>query len=130
MDLDIGSSCWFDVSFRTLNATLFCSYYEMNAERTYEKLVEDAYTMVSKHNPKATFRDEQRIEREDGSHGMIFLIDGPVASPYQFYLTDSTRHFLRGSFYFDNKVQRDSIEPVLEFIMSDIERMIATVDWQ
>jgi gliding motility-associated lipoprotein GldD len=60
---------------------------------------------------------------------MLFKIEGPVASPYQFYITDGKSHFLRGSLYFDQKVNFDSLRPVIEFLKTDIEHLMASVKW-
>jgi len=63
-------------------------------------------------------------------YGLLFEIDGPVASPIQFFLTDSTTHFLRGSLYFKDVVNRDSIQPVFEFVKEDLEVFFESFTWK
>jgi gliding motility-associated lipoprotein GldD len=53
-----------------------------------------------------------------------------AASPYQFYLTDSTRHFLRGSLYFDAIPNNDSLAPVIEYVKTDIQHLFETITWK
>ncbi len=122
--------CWFDIRMEDFSSTIHCSYYPITADRSYEELVDDAYTMASKHNVKAYYRDELLIETADGSKGIIFRIEGPVATPYQFYISDSTDHFLRGSLYFDQKIDLDSMQPIITMVAQDIDDMVGSIEWQ
>jgi len=47
----------------------------------------------------------------------------------QFFLTDSTNHFLRGAFYIREVPNIDSIKPVIDFLVPDIIRLIETTTW-
>ena len=122
--------CWFDIVIDDLGAVIHCSYYDIDEVNTIDKLREDAYTMASKHNIKASFRDEIQIETNQGSKGILFKIEGPVATPYQFYITDEKEHFLRGSLYFDERVNIDSIAPVINFLRDDINQLVGSVKWR
>ena len=86
--------------------------------------------MVDWHNKKANYIEEQGIRLPNGASGFIFNIEGPAASPLQFFLTDSTRHFLRGALYFNTSVNPDSLAPVLDFVKKDIFHMIETFEWK
>jgi len=121
--------CWFDMKFNTLGATVHCSYYAIGPEKDLASLIDDAYTMASKHNVKASFREEIEIENQHGSTGLIFSIEGSVASPYQFYITDSKLHFLRGSLYFDDKIDRDSVAPIINFLKEDVDSFLSSIDF-
>jgi gliding motility-associated lipoprotein GldD len=62
---------------------------------------------------------------------MLFDIRGlGVASTYQFYLTDSIRHFVRGALYFDGPPNNDSLAPVIEFLKLDIDHLLNTFKWR
>lgn len=119
--------CWFDLKWSMINATLHCSYFSIGPERSLDKLIDDAFELASKHNVKAVYRKELVIENSFGHEGLIFDITGPVASPYQFYITDTKDHFLRGSLYFDDKVEMDSIAPVLDYLKQDIAQLMASL---
>ena len=121
--------CWFDIRMESLNATVFCSYYKIDLQNSYDKLVEDAYTMVSKHNVRANFRDEVAIETLGGSSGIIFKIEGPVATPYQFFISDKVDHFLRGSLYFDQKIDQDSMGLIIQLLQKDLNKLVGSVKW-
>ena len=63
-------------------------------------------------------------------YGLTYKIEGSgAASPYQFFLTDSASHFVRGALYFNMKPNNDSLEPVIDFISKDIEHMLNTMEW-
>ena len=121
--------CWFDVNFPSLNGSLHFSYYPVESRKRFDELVGDAFTFAEKHDIKANYRTETAIDNEHGLSGILFDISGPVASPIQFFLSDSTEHFIRASLYFNNKVQPDSMAPIYSFVREDIERMIATMNF-
>lgn len=99
-------------------------------ENTLDKLIGDAFILASKHNVKADFREEVLIRKPNHVNGLMFNIEGPVASSINFYLTDSINHFVRASLYFKNTVNPDSIAPVLDFVREDIEKIITTFEWK
>ncbi|MEL6972389.1 MAG: hypothetical protein AAFO02_19640, partial [Bacteroidota bacterium] len=70
------------------------------------------------------------INTDNGVSGIAFDIDGPAASPFQFFLTDSTQHYVRGSLYFNTKTRADSLAPVIDFVRTDILHLIETFEWK
>lgn len=121
--------CWFDLKVSSLNSTIHCSYYPIQSIKDFDKFVNDAFNLVSKHNIKAEAREEYLIQDKDVS-GLIFEIKGPVASPYQFFITDSVRHFIRGSLYINDVVNPDSTKIIIDFLREDIEKMIESFTWR
>lgn len=122
--------CWFDIDMKELNATLHCSYYEVTTNKNLSSLINDAFFIAGKHNSRANYRRESTIKNEHSVKGLLFDIEGPVASPTQFFLTDEKSNFFRASLYFNSKVNPDSTAPVLEFIKTDIDTMIASFQWK
>jgi len=122
--------CWFDIEINDLNATLHCSYYEITKKKNLSSLINDAFNIAGKHNIKANYRKETVISNKSGVKGILFDIEGPVASPVQFYLTDEKIHFFRASLYFNSKVNPDSTAPVLEFLKKDVDSLISTFHWK
>ncbi len=107
------------------------SYVPITSRKQFDGLVSDAFEMADKHNIKASYRQESAISKPEGNlHGLIFEIDGPVATPLQFFVTDSTQHFLRASLYFKSAVNRDSIAPVYAYLKEDIYGMIESMEWR
>lgn len=122
--------CWFDIYFPSFDSRIHCSYYTVGREMPLQELKNDAFEMAQWHNKKANYIEEMRIQKENDVSGFAFLIEGPAASPFQFYLTDSTRHFLRGALYFNTQARPDSLAPIYQFVEEDILRMIETFRWE
>lgn len=123
------SPCWFNINFPQFNADIHCSYIKINGKKSFEKLVNESHFLANKHNIKADYIDEMKIEKPNHVSGFCFDIEGPAASPFQFYLTDSTHHFVRGSLYINTKPNPDSLAPVYKFLKEDIIQMINTFEW-
>ncbi|PLX00730.1 MAG: gliding motility lipoprotein GldD [Marinilabiliales bacterium] len=124
-----GEKYWIDIKFEAFDATIHISYKDVNGNLiTY---LEDAYTLATKHIPKAdAIYDSVIIHRNRDLFGLIYQIEGSeVASPYQFLLTDSTSHFVRGALYFNTIPNNDSLQPVINLLKDDIDHMINTFQW-
>lgn len=122
--------CWFNINIPALNGSIYFSYYPIGAGKDWETLRRDAFEMADWHNKRANYIDEILISRPGSVGGLAFDIRGPAASPFQFFLTDSTRHFLRGSLYFNTQARPDSLAPVIEFVKEDILHLIETFEWR
>ena len=121
--------CWFDMTFPTFKGTINLTYKHI--DNNLGKLLEDSRTLAIKHEIKASAIDEQIIMKGTLKvYGLIYNIQGNTASSLQFYLTDSTQHFIRGALYFNVPPNSDSIAPVLDFIRKDVYRMIESFKWK
>lgn len=121
--------CWFDVSFDRLNASIYLSYKPV--DNNINQYLEDSRTLAFKHTVKANDIEQKIIMNEDKKvFGLIYNIEGNAASSFQFHLTDSVNHFVRGSLYFNNIPNQDSIQPVLDFVKEDISVMIESFEWK
>ncbi len=124
-----NGECWYNVIFPQFNGTLYLTYYKISDRKNYDKMVEDSFTLTSKHDIKASGREEIEINNKNVK-GLLFKSYGSVASETQFFLTDTKENFLRGSFYFRSKVRPDSIRIIQEFVNKDIEHFINTFNWK
>jgi gliding motility-associated lipoprotein GldD len=61
---------------------------------------------------------------------MLYELSGNTATNFQFYVTDSNHHYLRGALYFNEATNLDSIQPSLAFLKTDILHMLQTLRWQ
>jgi len=123
--------CWINMQFPQFHATLHLSYQPVTSKKVFNELVEDARTFAFKHTVKATSIDEGVIGYADRKvYGVYYTIDGNAASSAQFFLTDSTKNYLRGALYFNSEPRLDSIQPVLNFIKQDIAVMIKSFKWK
>ena len=60
--------------------------------------------------------------------GVLFQIEGNVASSKQFFITDEKSHFIRGSLYFKSTIN-DSILPIESFFANDIIHIMETANF-
>jgi len=119
---------WINIGFPQFRCRIHITYKQVL--NNLPKLIEDAHTFAFKHSIKADAINQKEFSNTDSHvYGILFDIKGNTASSVQFYLTDSTRHFLRGALYFDNEPNKDSIAPVNDFLRQDIERLIETLTW-
>ncbi len=126
-----NSNCWKNIVYPKLQATLYLSYKKINTPNDLIEYTEDSYKLTFKHSIKANAIGEQRIGKPNQNvYGLLYTIEGNAATPVQFYLTDSTQHFLRAALYFNASPNADSIAPVLQFIKKDLDRLIQTFEWQ
>jgi gliding motility-associated lipoprotein GldD len=125
----IAEPCWVNIEFPQFAGKIHISYKPVkNNVNTY---IEDCRTLAYKHTVKAdAIRETLYTDDERKVYGLLYEIKGDAASNIQFYLTDSTRHFLRGSLYFNVKPNADSLAPVIDFFREDIMHLIETVEWK
>ena len=124
--------CWFDLQLApALNGSIHFSYYPVRSYEQWEELRDEAFELVGVHNQRASDIEEIVVHRDEADvHGVAFDIAGPAASPFQFFLTDTTDHFLRGALYFDTRVDPDSLAPVVAYVKEDIFRIVESLEWK
>lgn len=123
--------CWINMQFPQFNGTLHLSYEPITSKKKFDELTEDAHKLAFKHTVKATSIDEGSIYYPDRKiYGIYYTIAGNAASSAQFFLTDSTHHYLRGALYFNSEPRLDSIQPVLNFVKKDMDVLIKTIKWK
>ena len=120
---------FFNVDFRRYGARIHFSYFPVDGN--IGKLIEESRTLSYKHTEKAQeINEELIINQEESVFGTYYSIAGNAASSNQFFITDSSNHFLRGALYFNVAPNPDSIGPVGEFIKKDIVHLIETFNWK
>lgn len=125
------NDCWFDLFYPDFDGRVHFTYVPVKHEgKTLELLTKEAFGMADWHNKRANYIEELRIQTDHGVSGMAFNIDGPAASPFQFFLTDSTTHYVRGALYFNTQSKADSLAPVIDFVREDILYLIETFRWK
>ena len=86
--------------------------------------------MTKKHLQVADEISERMYENtQQNLYGMFYDLKGNVASQSQFYVTDSTQHFISGALYFETKPNYDSILPAINYIQKDLMHFIETLRW-
>lgn len=120
---------WINIDFPRFNAKIYVSYKDIG-RNTFDKLRDDAFKMAFKHTSKASSIDQTQIQTPNGVGGIFFNVGGNAATAHQFFVTDTTRHFLRGALYFDSTPNEDSLKPVNDFLQEDMSHLINTFRWK
>lgn len=121
---------WVNIEYPSYKGTIHISYKTVNDNLNV--YLEDSYSMMTKHISRAMgIRDSVIIDPDRKMYGLMYFLEGEgVASPLQFYLTDSVNHFMRGSLYFNVRTNNDSLAPVIDFVTDDIRHLIETIEWK
>jgi len=127
----ISERYWIEIYYPALKSTIHITYKRVNNnDKLLKEFLNDAYTLVAKHQIKAYAIDEVLVKTKSGKTAVVAELDGEVPSQMQFSITDSTQNFLRGALYFNTKVQNDSLKPAIEYMKKDIMHLINTFDWK
>lgn len=123
---------WINLEFPGFKGRIHLSYKSFSTREQLNSCIEDSRTLALKHIPKASSIEQTAFGIPGRNvYGLSYNIKGlGAASPYQFYATDSTSHFLRGALYFDAVPNSDSLLPVIDFVKKDIDHLIRTLDWK
>jgi gliding motility-associated lipoprotein GldD len=121
---------WFNIEFPRFRARIYFTYKNVTGDLA--DLIEQTYTMnVKNHINKADAINELVInDKESNVFGILYDLKGNTATSVQFYVTDSTNHYLRGSLYFESEPNADSLAPVIDFFREDIIHIIETLKWK
>ncbi|UGU18225.1 gliding motility lipoprotein GldD [Sinomicrobium kalidii] len=123
-------NCRLNIKYPDMKATVFLTYKPV--DNNLRSLLIDAEKLTYDHVIKA---DEigvggQFENKQEHVYGRLYEVAGNAASQAQFYVTDSTSHFLTGSLYFYTKPNYDSILPAADYISKDIRRLMESFQWK
>lgn len=120
---------WFNILYPEFDAVIYCTYLPIT-KKTLGKALDDSYQLAYSHASKADGISQVLYSNPlHHAFGGIYNIEGAVAVPVQFYVTDSVSNFLRGSLYFNQIVNADSIAPVRDFLRNDIVSIMESLEW-
>jgi gliding motility-associated lipoprotein GldD len=119
---------WIDIEYPSLNGSVYCSYIPVKGDLF--ELSEESRRLVYKHTVRAESIGESFYENpRQRVYTLFYDLEGNTASPLQFVVTDSLRHFFRAALYFDHLPNSDSIAPMLHYIREDMIRLIESFEW-
>ncbi len=139
---------WINLDFPAFNARLFMSYkiigglapYKIKqADGSYKDsmginqfdlMVNDAFNLTNKNDVIASSIKDSLMRNPNGISGVFFKVGGNAATASQFFLSDTTKNFIRGALYFDATPNADSLRPVQEFLRTDLEHLISTFEFK
>jgi gliding motility-associated lipoprotein GldD len=128
---DKAEDYWINIDVPQLSGRIYISYKPINQKNNFDSLVSDGFKMAYKqHTDVSTGINDSVIRTPNGVEGIYFSLAGNTATANQFFLTDSTKHFLRGALYFDATPNADSLGIVNEFLKKDMLHLINTLRWK
>lgn len=128
---DKAGDWWINIDVPQFAGRIYISYKAIKGQASFDSLVKDGFKMAYKqHVDVSTGIEESRIETPNKVEGIYFDLGGNTATANQFFLTDSTKHFLRGALYFDATPNADSLSIVNDFLKKDLQHLINTMRWK
>ncbi len=126
--LEKTKTCHKDIHLGPLNGVIHFSYVTIN--KPISEYINYCIQKIDEHKVKAIAIEDMNVLRPKSKvYGTLFELQGDVASPFHFYLTDSTKHFASGVIYFNTRPNYDSIKPVLDYIKIDLLHLMNTIEW-
>lgn len=138
---------WINLDFPQFDARIFLSYKIVGGKAVYkvkqangvykdsaginvfDKMVNDAFNLTNKNQSVASSIKDSLIHTANGVSGVFFRVGGNAATAKQFFLSDTSKNFIRGALYFGVTPNVDSLRPVQDFLQVDIDHLINTFKW-
>ncbi|MFD2918154.1 hypothetical protein ACFS6H_00455 [Terrimonas rubra] len=121
---------WINIDIPRFNSRIYVSYKPVTGSN-FDSLIQDGFKMAyRKHTEISSGITDSLISTPNGVEGIYFSLAGNTATANQFFLTDSTKHFLRGALYFDATPNEDSLGIVNNFLKQDLKHLINTLKWR
>ena len=126
----LAEDYWIDLHYPEIDASITISYKHVYQNKdTLNGLLRDAFKLTSKHQIKAYAIEESIVRTPSGKTAVVTELEGEVPSQFQFFITDSVNHFLRGALYFNTATKNDSLGPSIDYVKVDIMHMLNTLTW-
>lgn len=128
---NLSEKSWINLNYTQLGGKVHLTYFPLDTKGKDIKLVvTDAINLTAKHQIKAYGIEESVLLTPKGYTGVVAELSGEVPTQFQFFVTDSTDHFLRGALYFNTAMKNDSLAPVIEYIKVDMIHLINTLEFK
>lgn len=125
-----GTACWVDLHYPSIRASVHFTYVPLQNRDHLGECIKGSQDLVFKHTIRASEILEDSLTFKDrGVYGLFYRLSGHSASNSQFYVTDSTQHFLRAALYFDATPHPDSMAPVVDYMLGEMERLASGIRW-
>lgn len=122
------NDCSAQIEYPKLRGTIYLTYRPI--KNNIKTLLSEAQKLTYEHVRKAdNILEEKYINEQQNAYGMFYDVSGNAASQSQFYVTDSTNHFITGSIYFRAVPNYDSIYPAAAYLKNDIRHLMETISW-
>lgn len=128
---DRAEDWWINIEIPRFNGRIYISYKPISDHVEMDSLAEDSHKMAYKqHTTISSGITDSFMRTPNGLEGIYYSLKGNTATANQFFVTDSTKNFLRGALYFDAAPNEDSLSIVNDFVKQDLHRLINTLRWK
>jgi gliding motility-associated lipoprotein GldD len=128
---NLAEKSWINLNYESLGGKVHLTYLALNTDgKDIKTVVNDAINLTAKHQIKAYGIEESMMLTPKGYTGVVAELSGEVPTQFQFFVTDSTRNFLRGALYFNTAMKNDSLAPAIEYIKVDMIHLINTLEFK
>ncbi|AMQ55581.1 gliding motility lipoprotein GldD [Algoriphagus sanaruensis] len=125
---NLQEKAWINLNYQEFGAKVHLTYKRIDGKDVdFKTLSNDAFKLTAKHQIKAYGIDEGVLITPNGYSAVVAELTGEVPTQFQFFVTDSTKHFLRGALYFNTATKNDSLAPVIEYIKIDMTHLMNSV---
>jgi len=125
---NMAEDAWANLNYTDFGAKVHLTYKRIDGNKVnFKQLSSDAFRLTSQHQVKAYGIEEAVLLTPEGYTGVVAELTGEVPTQFQFFVTDSTKNFLRGALYFNTAMKNDSLSPVIEFIKEDMVHLMNSV---
>ena len=121
---------WINLNYKKFGAKVHLTYKKIDQSTDFKTLSNDAFNLTAKHQIKAYGIEEAILLTPNGYSAVVAELTGEVPTQFQFFVTDSTSHFLRGAVYFNTALKNDSLAPIIEYIKIDMAHLIKSVNFE
>ncbi len=124
-----GNDCSLVLDYPLMKAAIYLTYKKVAGN--IRNLLIDAQKLTYEHVVKADqIKPKEYINTEANVYGMFYEVSGDAASQSQFYVTDSTQHFITGALYFYAKPNYDSLLPAAIYLQNDMKKLVESLRWK
>ena len=117
--------------YKDIKIDIVLSDIQLENTSSFEESVQNFYMFLEPHRKKSNqISVKEFVSADNKRFAKVFEMRGPVASPLQFYVTDSINNFLFGSMNLTEKSDYDSIYPSIMYVKNDIFSIIESVNWE
>lgn len=126
---NLSEKAWINLNYSDFGAKVHLTYKKIGEDTDFKTLSNDAFKLTAKHQIKAYGIEEAILVTPNGYSAVVAELSGEVPTQFQFFITDSTRHFLRGALYFNTSMKNDSLAPVIEYIKIDMTHLMNSLQF-
>jgi gliding motility-associated lipoprotein GldD len=128
---NLAEKSWINLNYESLGGKVHLTYLALDTDgKDIKTVVNDAINLTAKHQIKAYGIEESMMLTPKGYTGVVAELSGEVPTQFQFFVTDSTKNFLRGALYFNTAMKNDSLAPAIEYIKVDMIHLINTLEFK